>query len=328
MISSEKANNRAAAVIDFASRHKWAKYPCVAAVSVIYSTEFIRLKALELGERIKASAEAPFRPLGGRIVSFILSGAVAFMVLPFAAISTYAEEYNTEEQTTAEENVELPEAAAKKTEKAETPEAISQLVTLGGLGTDDPSYGITLNIPWLDREVTARFSNPEGIAEQVENAFESYGIPTEELNICPIDIVLYASDNRHKLNLRDGYSADITLPIPDSMSGHTDDLKVVRLEDDGSMTVIDGEKTVNENGRSITFNTTHFSVFAVVAYKNIGRQENVSSAAGVSASGISTDMSVSFTNIVLAEDKRRYKKSVRRKVYRIKRICKESDLLL
>lgn len=326
-ISSDKANMRAASAVAFAARHRWAKYPCVAAVTAIYSAEYIRIKALELGEKIRESAKAPFRPLAGRMAAAAMSFAVAAMVLPFAPITAYAEEA-AENAAEAEANKELPEPVKKEIEKAETPEDIKKLVSFSGLAADNFAYDIELNIPWLDREVTARFSEPEGIKKQVTDAFDRYGIPTDNLNIDPVDIVLYANDNRHKLNLNEGYSADITLPVADDMAGHTEDLKIVRLEDDGSMTIIEGVLENRNIGRTVTFNTSHFSVFAVVAYNNEESAENISSAAGVSASGSYGEIAVSFSNPVLDEDRRRFRKAVKRRIFRIKRIVNERDLLL
>lgn len=333
IISSEKANRRAAAAVDFAARHRWAKYLCLGAVTAVYSADYIRQSALLLGEKIKGSAQAPFRPLGGRMVSFLMSGAFAFMAVPFAAVSIGAEE--VPESSQISEKAELPDPARKlptHPRVAATPEAIADKVTLAGLAEDNSSYDLTLNIRTLKKDVTAMFRTSEEMSSQVKNAFDDYGISTDNLRIEPVDITIYTTEQRQKLQLSEGYSADITLPVPREMEGHFDDLKIVHLEDDGSMTVIEGDISSGAAGNTISFNTSHFSVFALVSYKDEPYEasaENIGSGAGIPAGGVHTDISLSLGGNVFEEDKRRFgKNKKKRKIYRIKRIIRESDLLL
>ncbi len=356
VFSSEKANMRIAKAVEFAGRHKWAKYPCLCSVSLIYASEVLRLKLCSLKDKLCEAAAAPFRPLGGRIVSFILSGAFAFMAVPFSSAAASAEMYvpdkasqdkyctaeilETEAKTsdTASEDpnnentLSAPAAPsdlpAERPRIAATPEKIAERVTLAGLAEDNPDYGITLNIRTLKKDVTCRFIRYPSLMPKVTDAFGTYDIPTDNLYIIPLDISLYTTEGKYKLNLSEGYSADITLPVPPEMNGHLDDLKIVRLEDNGYMTVIEGDIGNGKTGKTISFNTEHFSVFALVSYNNGISSENIGSGAGMTASGVSADISVNLSGSIFAEDKNRYKKRPAHKVYRIKRIIKENELLL
>lgn len=327
LISSEKANMRAEAAIDFARRHSWAKYPCLAAVSIIYSTEYIKLKICEAVQKIRSAASAPFRPLGSRIAAVFLSSAFAFMSVPFSGVSVFADETRTPE---VQETKELPKPWTKLPPKpriAATPEEIAEKVTLAGLAEGSGDYDITLNIRTLKKDVTADFRQSPRYLEDVISAFGGYGISTEELNIKPVDVSLYTTEGKYLLQLSEGYSADITFPIPEDMQNHLDDLKVIRLEDDGSIAILDGK--INKD--TISFNTKHFSVFALVSYKDPAvpvSAENIESGAGMTASGSAPDAAISLGGTAFEEDRNRFKKDKRRKIYRIKRIAKENQLLL
>lgn len=344
--SSERTVMRIDALVEFGKRHPSTRYLCLAGVSIICGAEFIRRKAVELAERIKASVTAPFRPLFSRIAAFALSGAFAFMVLPLGA-EVSADEYTEPASAVEEENL-LPKPAAladnapvsapqvkaeeskpsKRRKVAATAEDIAERVTKSGLAENNDDYKITLNIRTLKEDITARFSSKPYMKEQIKESFAGYNIPTNDLYISPVDITIFTTEDRYRLNLKEGYSADITLPIPQEMNGHLDDLKVVRLEDDGMMTIIDGSIGDGENGKTISFNTEHFSIFALVSYNDGITAENISSGAGISASGMTVDTAISFSSSVFEEDKRRFGRTRKRKVYRIKRIAKEQDLLL
>ena len=328
LVSSNKANSRAEAVVGFARRHRWAKYPCLAAVSVIYSADFIRIKMNELAERIKASSEESFRPFGKRVAAVFLSAAFAFMAVPFSAVDVSAAESDAPAAVVSETE-EPPKPWTKlppKTPTAATPKAIADRISMKGLAEEDSCYDIILNIRTLKKDVTADFTRSPKYLEQVITAFEQYGIPTESLNIQPVDVTLYTTEEKYILQLSEGYSADITFPIPEDMQNHLDDLNVIRLEDDGSIAILD---SVVNKGR-VSFNTEHFSVFALVSYKDPvpASTENISAGAGMTASGTGPVAAVSPGANVFGEDKNRFKKDKKRKIYRIKRIAKENQLLL
>lgn len=326
LISSEKANMRAEAAVDFARRHSWAKYPCLAAVSVIYSAEYVRLKFCEAAEKLKAAASAPFRPLGSRIAAVFLSSAFAFMSIPFSGAAVFAEE----PEPPVQETKELPKPWTKlppKMKTSATPEEIADRITMAGLAEESEDYDITLNIRTLKKDVTAEFRQSPRYLEDVISAFRGYGISTEELNIKPVDVSLYTTEGKYLLQLSDGYSADITLPVPEDMQNHTEDLKIIRLEDDGSIAILDGRIKKD----TISFNTEHFSVFALVSYKDPAVPvvaENIESGAGMTAAGSAPDVSISLGGTAFEEDRNRFKKEKKRKIYRIKRIAKENQLLL
>lgn len=361
-VSSDKANKLAEKVIAFAAAHSWSKLPCVGAVSVIYSAEFLRIKAITLGEKIKESVNAEFRPLGGRVLSAVLSAAFAFMAVPFTAAAADDDDApqpavigempeDTETYESQPEDISTdsgdpvfvgdeqsdvldptsPEARAIRKARrnpARTPEDIASKITLTGLAEDNPFYGITLNIKSLKTDVTARFLQTSDLNSKVKEAFDYYGIPVSNLYIEPVDITLYTTKEKYKLQISEGYSADITLPVPEGMNNHLDDMKVIRLEDNGGMTILEGEVTPKGTGNIVTFNTDHFSVFALVCYSDNVEPEDVSSGAGTSAAGANMDISLNFGGNVFDEDKRRHRKAAKKKVYRIRRIIKENDLLL
>lgn len=383
--ASEKANMLAENVVAFSHRHSRAKLPCLAAVSLIYSADFIRAKLHELGERIKSENE---RPLGMRICAGMVSCAFIFMALPFSGISADAaalkNEYTDIPSETEEDYLPLPavkgsalnifndEAHMIKenpdgtvSTKAEDDPALNDnfivsddedadinaaiddilamkegdvipeetssdvLLHVEGLAEHNSDYGIELDAGKLKSDVTARFSGGKKYYYTVTDSFAYYNIPTDDLNIFPVDVTLYRTEERIKLNLKEGNTASITFPLPEDMEGHDEDLKVVRIEKNGTMTILEGILAKGDNGSTITFTTEHFSVFALVAYKSPMYEENIESGAPMTTSGDMMSFSVSSSVNVFAEDKRRFRNNEKkRKIYRIKRIFKESDKLL
>lgn len=413
IISSKKANTSVERIVRFASKHRWAKYPGIAAVSVIYSADWVRAVTVQAARRVREAVTAPFRPLAGRAAAAVLAAAFVFMTVPMG-VTAGAEEtgwadlpavggvpekasdgakgmalpalaadiavaaHDTEstgegaesgEDTAADtedvqtisgqeqfvtdsepadgeddaggnggtadkprERVTRERTPRKRKWMARTPDEIAGRITMEVFSEDTSGYGITLNVDRLGRDITARFFGKEGMLQQVRDSFESYDIPTDNLYIFPVGVTIYGTDDRYILNLKEGegYSADISLPIPYYMDGHTSDIKVVRLEEDNKMTVLDCEINEGEEGRSLTFNTDEFSVFAVVAYSNMPeKSENIGSGASVVAVGVSADAVLNTVLTPFDEDKRRFGgKKCGRKVYRIKRICKDYEKLL
>ncbi|MDE6593430.1 MAG: hypothetical protein K2K57_10275 [Oscillospiraceae bacterium] len=412
IISSEKANKRVRRIVDFASRHRWAKYPGIAAVSVVYGADWLRAVTVETGNKIRESMNAPFRPLAGRAASAFLAAAFAFMAVPvgftagaeemdgadlppvagesvwgsarqsadksvindgadngtdaaYDAVPTAeeapeaineiadtaadtiadtaadtADSENTAEEAPARKRVTRERTRPKRQWMARTAEEIAGRVTLEGLPEKNEGYGITLNVEKLGRDVTAKFTSRRDMLDDVRYCFECYDIPTDNLYIAPVDVTIYSTDDRTVLQFKEdkNCSADITFPVPEQFDGHTDDLKVVRLDDGNRMTVLDCEITESENGRTLTFNTEHFSVFAMIAYRQLPSAaspeepevtENIGSGAPVTAGGVQASAAVSTTISPFDEDKRRFgRKPNRKRVYRIKRICKEYEKLI
>ena len=409
IISSEKANKRVRRIVDFASRHRWAKYPGIAAVSVVYGADWVRAVTVETGNKIRESMNAPFRPLAGRAASAFLAAAFAFMAVPvgFTAgaeeidkadlppaagesvwgsarqsadeavindsadgeadtvsadeeapeatdeiattaadtadsenFDNYDSAENTAEETPTRTRVTREIKRPKRQWMARTAEEIAGRVTLEGLPEHGEGYGITLNMEKLGRDVTARFTSRKDMLNDVRYCFECYDIPTDNLYIAPVDVTIYSTDDRTVLQFKEdaSCSADITLPVPVQFDGHTDDVKVVRLDDGNRMTVLDCEITEGENGRTLTFNTEHFSIFAMIAYRQLPAAaspeepevtENIESGAPVTAGGVQASAAVNTTISPFDEDKHRFgRKPNKKRVYRIKRICKEYEKLI
>lgn len=206
---------------------------------------------------------------------------------------------------------------------AMSPEDIAARVTLEGLAENEASYELTLNIRSLRTDVTARFTSSDQMESDIKAAFESYGINSDELCISPVKIQLYRNDTREKLQISEGYSSDVTLPVPEEMLGRIDELRGVRLEDNGTLTVIEGETDEN----TFSFRTNKLGSFALVTYKDTA--EDIGSGAGVSDTGIVTDISISVPQPITDEDKRRFRRNRGKKcIYRIKRIVKENERLI
>lgn len=342
--SLNKANMKAAAMVRFGKKHRWAKFLCLGGITAVYSAEYLREKLSAGAARLKEAAEAPFRPLWSRLAAFVLSGAFAFMVVPFAGVQVYAADEapvwtSSEEDPAYEEAAETTapeETAPERTEEtkeerqwvAVTPEEIAQRVRLEGLAETNPDYRITLNIGYLKKDIATRFTSNRAQAEKVRKSFELYGIPTDDLYIFPVNVVVYNTVDgvNRVMNLKEGYSADITFPIPEYMRAHMDDLRIVRLEGDGTMVILESEVSAESN--TVSFNTSRLSVFAMVTYNNSVTEENVSSGAGASASGVGADMAVNNYSLEFDRDRRNSVKRRKRRIYRIKRIVNSNDLLL
>ena len=269
MMLSEKTAYKAVA---FAARHKWAKSFCFGVYSAVYAAE--KLKADE-------------KPFSRRLIAFATASAFVFMTVP----TSYAAALTQPETSVVTEQMNTMEPVAM------SPEDIAARVTLEGLEENEASYGLTLNIRSLRTDVTARFTSSDQMESDIKAAFESYGINSDELCISPVKIQLYRNDTREKLQISDGYSADVTLPVPEEMLGRIDELRGVRLEDNGTL------------------------------YKDTA--EDIGSGAGVSDTGIVTDISISVPQPITDEDKRRFRRNRGKKhIYRIKRIVKENERLI
>ena len=295
MMLSEKTAYKAVA---FAARHKWAKSFCFGVYSAVYAAE--KLKADE-------------KPFSRRLIAFATASAFVFMTVP----TSYAAALTQPETSVVTEQMNTMEPVAM------SPEDIAARVTLEGLEENEASYGLTLNIRSLRTDVTARFTSSDQMESDIKAAFESYGINSDELCISPVKIQLYRNDTREKLQISDGYSADVTLPVPEEMRGRIDELRGVRLEDNGTLTVIEGETDEN----TFSFRTNKLGSFALVTYKDTA--EDIGSGAGVSDTGIVTDISISVPQPITDEDKRRFRRNRGKKhIYRIKRIVKENERLI
>ena len=269
--------------VAFAARHKWAKPFCFGVYSAVYAAE--KLKA----------------------------DAFVFMTVP----TSYAAALVQSETSVVTEQMNTMEPVAM------SPEDIAARVTLEGLAENEASYELTLNIRSLRTDVTARFTSSDQMESDIKAAFESYGINSDELCISPVKIQLYRNDTREKLQISEGYSSDVTLPVPEEMLGRIDELRGVRLEDNGTLTVIEGETDEN----TFSFRTNKLGSFALVTYKDTA--EDIGSGAGVSDTGIVTDISISVPQPITDEDKRRFRRNRGKKcIYRIKRIVKENERLI
>ena len=295
MMLSEKTAYKAVA---FAARHKWAKPFCFGVYSAVYAAE--KLKADE-------------KPFSRRLIAFATASAFVFMTVP----TSYAAALTQPETSVVTEQMNTMEPVAM------SPEDIAARVTLEGLAENEASYGLTLNIRSLRTDITARFTSSDQMESDIKAAFEGYGIDSDELCISPVKIQLYRNDTKEKLQISEGYSADVTLPVPEEMLSRIDELRGVRLEDNGTLTVIEGETDEN----TFSFRTNKLGSFALVTYKDTA--EDIGSGAGVSDTGIVTDISISVPQPITDEDKRRFRRNRgKKRIYRIKRIVKENERLI
>lgn len=333
MTASDKLSKRTERIVEFSGKHCCAKAFCLAALCAVYSAEYFRSRLEALHER----SEISLVPFMKRCSAAACAVSVAFMTMGGAVGATESDNvsFPSEKDEVIITETEAPDVITAAEEispedtsnVATTPEEIAKMVSFEGLSDIDSDYSLTLNVKSLYREVTARFSSKKRYTESVKESFESYGIDTACLYIYPVDVTVYCSEGRYRLNLTKGYTADITFPIPEIMEPHLGDLKAVRVEDDGRLTVFDGKIGMGNNGRTFTFNVDHFALFALVSYNTDVQAENIGSGAGMSASGAVAYMTIA-ENVPLDEDRRKPKKRTKRKVYRIKRIINENDLLL
>lgn len=337
MISSEKAVSRANSAVKFAKRHKWAVIPCLGAVALIYSAEFIRLRLAAAAESLREKCGS--RSVGSRAAAFMLSAAFAFMTVIPGGASAGAQGLSSDPDVLSSSISASDAAASNRTARksnsrnniAETPEEIAERISYEGLPENNPDYRIKLNIKNLSKDVTVRFRSLKRDLEAVKACFDSYSVYTDDLYIVPVEVTLYSTEGRYIFNLSEGYSADVTFSVPEKMYDHLDDLKIIRLEDDGTMKILDSKVSKSDNGVIVEFNTDRLAVFAMVSYNTPIESEDVGSGAGALGNGVFSDIGMTGCGLsVFDEDKRRLRRSgkCRRRIFRIKRIIKERDLLL
>lgn len=341
------SNNCFDKIVGFSQRHRWAKYPCVCAAAAVYVGQAV-------GEKF---GDSEFR---GRAFKRIASvaAAAAFMSMTFPA-AVFAEEnytetaetkvsietealnytpkstpwesvtikangiiiYNYPEEQPAEEADEQPTEEVVEETAEEITDAEEFAVTVKGLPDEDPAYSVELDCGELTDNITVEMLNGSSDAlEAVQSAFESYDIPTDHLNIMPVEINMYDGEGA-AAQLGEGEKAVVTLPLPDDMQGHTYDLRVVRV-DDGGIVILDSD--YSEDGTSLSFETQHFSVFALVAYSD-DEAEDMSSHAGADGSGMPISSSDRGGADIWADMK--WRTPAKKRKFRIVKAMKKADLI-
>lgn len=351
MIPSESSKARADAAVRFSKKHKWAVLPCLGAVCAVYSVEYIRQKAAAVSESLRGADEPCSRSPLGRAVSLMLSAAFAMMIIPVFDADVSAshiisdEEYLTEDSADElSDDAEIPESSSAdempvvSEEKAPSEESRPHSgrnggnVYLEGLAEHNADFGVDTDNLKISEDITVRFTSSSNDRKLINEAFDSYGIYTGDLCIEPVDVIAYRTETRDCVGLKEGRSASLTFSIPDEMQYGIDELRIVRLEDDGTMKVIEGDITEGENGSAITFSTDRFALFAMVSYSEAAagtESEDMSSTAGMTADGVEATLDAVNLNPVFDRDRRRLVKGRSgKRIYRIKRVVKEKDLLL
>ncbi len=334
------SNNCFDKIVGFSQRHRWAKYPCVCAAAAVYVGQAV-------GQKL---GDSEFRGRTfKRIASVAAAAAFASMTFPAAV---FAEEAFTDTEVSAEaktprytprstpwESVTIrtdgiiiynyPEEEHEEMpaeEIVEEPEDVSEIVneefavTVKGLPEEDPAYSVELECGELTGNITVEMLNGgAGSLEAVRSAFESYDIPTEHLNIVPVEINMYDGDGA-AAQLGEGEKAVVTLPLPDEMQGHTYDLRAVRV-DNGGIVILDSD--YSEDGKSLSFETQHFSVFALVAYSD-DEAEDMSSHAGVDGNGMPISSSDRSADIL---GDMKWRTPAKKRKFRVVKAMKKSELI-
>lgn len=243
------------------------------------------------------------------------SGLYEKMLLLTGAAAEHSEEVIADEalQGTDEETDEADlkvSVSAKKTEDEEKP---FQIVIKGGF--DDDSMSMT-GIDPGDRQLEILYRSTEG-ENAIAGAFKSYGIPPENMNIHAIEISVYDGGQ----SVEPGEIVKVYVEVPDDMVHHKNDLKAVRLED-GRIEILDSVYARNKDGDLyISFETDHFSTFALVSYAD--KPENLESEAGEGDVGTPVSASTAGTAAEVKEGRA----AAKRKKYRVTKKIRKSDLI-
>lgn len=334
-----KADAFAERCISFTNKHPSARYFCVSAVSAVYFAEYLRRRICSVGSAALAAMERLPDKLGLRIVSAAGAAAFAMMTAPVQAFG-----YNSLDAAPAEIII-LPEPAPASPQNipglygfdpTATPRIVDELrinsavLELTGDAEENIAYEANIDVKALGRSMTLDFSGDEDgtLAKRIKKAFKLYGISTDNLNIEPMNISMYRTDTSASAQLKNGVTADITVPVPENMQNNLADLKVIRVESDGTITILDSTAGFDDRGCRVSFSTEHFSLFALVAYNEEVTVESVESGSGSVAQGILSVIAPPSQGAFDSDKRRRKYYSKQRRIYRIKRICKESDLLI
>ena len=338
-------------IIEFSRKHRWSKYFCAGAVTAIYGYDCIcsavhtAVRKLPAAGKFVGEKAAAFSL---RAVSGLIAASFAFMTIP---VSVYAADDDNEEKEDYNESIGdfanhyLVPLLIDLNDEMKLPEVIEDIpeepvaytVMVKGLPEQDKQYSVVFNYNEEDLNsdlVIKMMWGGDKALESFRGAFESYSIPAETLNIVPIEITMTDADG-NAVEFAEHQSADITVPLPESMDGHKNDLRAVRL-DGSKISVLNTAYTENKDGSVLVkFSTDHFTSFALVSYADMpasadsedaadGENEDVSSCAGEGALGVVVDRSAGVPDIFM---KKKRTVKAKRKRYRITKKLKSSELI-
>lgn len=166
------------------------------------------------------------------------------------------------------------------------------------------------------RQLEVLYRSSEG-KNTISKAFDSYGIPHENMNINAFELSVYDEGT----SVQPEENVKLYVEVPDDMINHRDDLKAVRLDGD-RLEILDSVYARNKDGDLyISFDTDHFSTFALVSYAD--QPEDLESEAGENDAATPVG---SMPEIVLGEVKEG-KAAAKRKKYRIIKKIRKCDLI-
>ena len=338
-------------IIEFSRKHRWSKYFCAGAVTAIYGYDCLCGAVHTVGSKLPAAGKFVGEKAAAfslRAFSGLIAASFAFMAVP---VSVYAADDDTEENEDYNEFIgdfanhylvplliDMNNETALPEAKEELPEVpVEYTVTVKGLPEQDKLYSVVFNYNKEDLEseiVIKMMWGGDKALESFRGAFESYSIPADTLNIVPIEITMTDADG-NAVAFAEDQSAEITVPLPESMDGHKNDLRAVRL-DGSKISVLNTAYAENKDGSVLVkFSTDHFTSFALVSYADIpasadsegcadGENEDVSSCAGEGAIGVAVDRTAGVPDIFM---KKRRTVKAKRKRYRITKKLKSSELI-
>ena len=166
------------------------------------------------------------------------------------------------------------------------------------------------------RQLEVLYRSSEG-KNTISKAFDSYGIPHENMNINAFELSVYDEGT----SVQPEENVKLYVEVPDDMINHREDLKAVRLDGD-RLEILDSVYARNKDGDLyISFDTDHFSTFALVSYAD--QPEDLESEAGENDAATPVG---SMAEIDLGEVKEG-KAAAKRKKYRIIKKIRKCDLI-
>ncbi|MCR5166091.1 MAG: hypothetical protein K6C13_02580 [Oscillospiraceae bacterium] len=338
-------------IIEFSRKHRWSKYFCAGAVTAIYGYDCLCSAVHTVGSKLPAAGKYVGEKAAAfslRAFSGLIAASFAFMTIP---VSVQAAENDTEESEDYNDYIgdfanhylvplliNLNDKTTLPEIKEDLPEVpVTYTVTVKGLPEQDKQYSVVFNYNEEDLQsdlVIKMIWGGDKALERFRGAFESYSIPADTLNIVPIEITMTDPDG-NAVAFADDHSAEITVPLPESMDGHKNDLRAVRL-DGKKISVLNTAYAESKDGSVLVkFSTDHFTSFALVSYADIpasadsegcadGENEDVSSCAGEGAIGVVVDRTAGVPDIFM---KKRRTVKAKRKRYRITKKLKSSELI-
>ncbi|MGN1088779.1 MAG: fibronectin type III domain-containing protein, partial [Huintestinicola sp.] len=176
----------------------------------------------------------------------------------------------------------------------------------------------------ITNDIDVRFTLNGEDVEAIQRVLNYYGEGVESFMIYPMNISLYKAGTDEKIQLENGYTMTLTIPVPDELLHVSEYITVIHVSENDQLEILPSTHVSVNGVDCMQFTAASFSPFAFVVYLSqitddsiFGEGEDVSTGAFASANG-SVEIQVSQTAVLRCTYLPQiYRRRARNKVYRV-----------